>query len=109
MKRTWTEVGKEYTEKRQEEIALYIQEIQWHELPHTTGMMAGEGIKHCIKELRIPKVTHIAISNEMAPYGLYGIRGHYKNGMAEIYIVDSGCDCTPICSDFYEEVPAVIR
>ena len=102
MKRTWTEVGKVYTEGKQDAISRHIDGMEWQEVPCTVGMAPGEGIKEAIKELRIPKVSHIAISLKMAPLGLYGVRGHYKNGMAQVYMVDSGDVLTPICSDFYE-------
>ncbi len=106
VKRTWTKVGEEFTGEhaKREQIAGAIERMEWQEIPKggslTLGMMPGEGIKAAIRELHIPKVSHVAVSNELAPYGLYGIRGHYKNGDANVFIVDRGSDMLPVCSDF---------
>jgi hypothetical protein len=78
--------------------------LEWQELfpaGVTMAMMPGEAIKAAIAELRLPKVSHVATSNEMAPYGLIGIRAHYKNGTANVYLVDEGCQIVVLCSDFY--------
>jgi len=81
-----------------------IRTIEWREIPKGGSLeapaMPGLGIKAAIQELRIPKVSHIAWSNQLAPYGFYGIRGHYSNGDAEVYIIDAGDHLTPVCSDF---------
>jgi hypothetical protein len=113
MQRTWTRVGAELAGKRLEDSARSIdkpavlraiQSIEWREIPKEgrmeAPMMQGEGIKSAIQSLRIPKVSHVAWSNELAPYGFYGIRGHYKDGQAEVYIVHTGCELVPMCSDF---------
>ena len=100
MKRTWTEVGKEHTEDHQEEIAGMIERLNWQSIPCEMAMAPGEAIKAVIKELRIPKVSHVASSHEMAPYGLLGIKAHYKNGDANIYLVDEGSSTVVIASDF---------
>lgn len=71
--------------------------------------MPALGIKTAVRELRIPQVTHYAISNELAPYGLYAVEGHYINGTARAYICDEGSHLVPLCSDFWptgEEPPA---
>ncbi|KKK93893.1 hypothetical protein LCGC14_2688350 [marine sediment metagenome] len=101
MKRTWTQVGIEHTQDRQEEIAGMIDRLDWQTIPCTMAMMPGEGIKAVIKELRIPNVSHVACSREMAPYGLMGIKARYKNGHATIYLVDEGCSTVVIASDFF--------
>ena|SRR5271156_1972938 len=116
MQRTWTKVGEEiYThtledgEERADRgrIERAIEAIQWREIPKVGTLeapfMPGEGIKAAVKQLRIPKVSHVAWTNRLAPYGFYGIRGHYKNGQAEIFIVDTGCELVPVCSDFVSE------
>lgn len=103
MERYWTETGKQHTEGRHDEISSYVADVEWQGIPCTVGMMPGEGIKAVIKELKIPKVTHIAVSHELAPFGLYGIRAHYKNGMVEVFVVDTGTELSPICSDLYSD------
>ena len=105
--RNWTNVGKDYneTDEQKQHILSAINAIDWIKLPEkgslSVAMMPGEAIKNAIKELRIPKVSHIAISNALAPYGFYGIRGHYKNGTANIYLVDAGCSCSVVMSELY--------
>ena len=63
--------------------------------------MPGMVINKMIQELRIPKVSAIAISNDLAPYGFYGIEGHFKNGRVRIYFIDSGTVMTPVASDHW--------
>ena len=101
MKRTWTNVGKEHTEGKEVELNEIFNRMEWHELPYTMGAMPGMGIKEAIKQFKIPKVSHVATSNELAPYGLLGIKAQYKNGNAIIYLVDEGIGVVPIASDFY--------
>lgn len=106
VKRTWTEIGKEETEGHQDRIGKILDSLDWE--PLITGkqypMMPAHGVMESIKQLRIPKVSHIAIGcHEMAPFGLYGIRGHYKNGMAEIFLLDRGHDILVIASDLHSQ------
>ena len=100
MKRTFTNVGKEYTDGKQDEIGAMFERLEWHEIPYTMGMGPGLGIKEAIKQLRIPKVSHVADSHELAPYGLMGVIGHYKNGEARIYLIDIGTEVIVLASDF---------
>lgn len=100
MQRNWTQNGeKEGFERSKIEAAIFS--LEWQALPVELGMMPGEGIKAAIKELRIPRVSHVAVSSELAPYGFYGIRAQYSNGRAEIFIADMGTYLCPIVSDFY--------
>ena len=101
MERTWTRVGKEHTEGKEVELAQVFNRMEWHNLPYTMGAMPGMGIKEAIKQLRIPGVHQVSCSNELAPYGLMGIKAHYQNGDATIYLVDEGTGVVPIASDFY--------
>lgn len=102
MQRTFTKIGSEYNDEPvRPRLVKAIAAIEWQTIPCTLGMMPGEGIKQTIKEFHIPKVSHVAVSSDLAPYGLYGIRGYYKNGMAELFVVDSGCEIVPVVSDFY--------
>jgi hypothetical protein len=110
MNRTWTETGKkEGFDRTRVEAAIRL--MNWREIPKggsvEVPMMPGDGIKAAIQQLRIPKVSHIAWSSELAPYGFYAIRGHYSNGSAEIYIADMGTHLTPLCSDFHPKVSNV--
>jgi hypothetical protein len=121
MTRTWTQVGQEVVGGKNTEVLLEegqgtmsqarvvraIESIKWREIPKgdtlEAPMIPGEGIKAAIQQLRIPKVSHVAWSCELAPYGFYGIRGHYSNGDAEVYVVDLGTHLTPVCSDFHKK------
>jgi len=59
--------------------------------------MAGDGIKAAIKEFKLPRVSHIAISDELSPFGLYGINSHFNNKSIRVFIVDIGVELVPIC------------
>lgn len=101
--RTWTKVGERFTRGKRDKVGKMMDRITWHKLPYTMGAMPGMAIKAAIKQLRLPKVSHVASSHEMAPYGLLGIAAHYKGGVAHIYLVDTGVDVVPIASDYYPD------
>lgn len=112
--RTWTKVGERLIGTALDEGVIFdraaivraIRSLEWQEIPKggtlSAPAMQGLNISAAIKDLKIPKVSHVAWTNELAPYGFYGIRGHYANGDAEIYIMDSGTVLTPVCTDFTE-------
>jgi len=106
MKRAWTTVAKDHngTPEQRERLAGMFDRLEWIAIEPgglSLPMMVGEGLKECIRELRIPKPSHIAYTNEMAPFGLMAVRGHYKNGMAQVYLCDEGCNIAVLCSDFW--------
>ena len=101
MKRTFTEVGKEHSEGKEAELAGMFDRLDWQPIPCDMAAMPGLGIKEVIKQLHIPKVSHVASSHELAPYGLMGIRAHYKNGSAQIYMADEGTGIVILASDFW--------
>jgi hypothetical protein len=118
--RNWTIVGQQDLNGRNTDgaepitrsrIESAIASITWQEIPKHGSIslpaMQGEGIKAAIREFRIPKVSHIAYSNDLAPYGLLAIRGHYANGTAEIFIADLGTHLVPVCSDFTSKTETV--
>lgn len=112
--RTWTKVGERLIGVSLDEGVIFdraavvraINSLEWCEIPRggsiSAPAMQGLNISAAIKDLKIPRVSHVAWSHELAPYGFYGIRGHYANGDAEIYIMDSGTVLTPVCTDFRE-------
>lgn len=113
MERTWTNIGNAYnsTDEQKAHLSQAFASLQWQEIGDglTLPMMPAEGIKSAIKTLRLPKVSHVAVSHELAPYGLYGIRSHYKNGRADVYLIDEGSSITVLASDFYPiEEPAKV-
>jgi hypothetical protein len=112
MRRTWTKVGEELVGSSMDDSTVLargiveraIANLEWLEIPKDGKLelpaMPALGISAAIEDLKIPKVSHVATSPDLAPYGFYGIRGHYSNGDAEIFLVDSGSKMTVICSDF---------
>jgi len=123
VKRTWTTVAEEYVDRLggRDEVATEIGRLDWQDVPKggslTVGFLPGEAIKHAVRELRIPKVSRVAISGFERPGrpgedgfypGFYGIEGRYKNGRARVYVLDVGTTLLPVCSDFWpaEEVAA---
>lgn len=80
-----------------------IDELEWWFAIHATTLPAvpGLAIKAVISELRLPKVSAIAISDALAPYGFYGIEANYSNGRALVYVFDRGSELIPLRSDFW--------
>ncbi len=106
MERNWTQVGRDHngTDEQKTILGGMFDRLEWQEIfpaGITLPMMPGEGLKEAIRELGLPKVSHVAISNEMAPYGLMAARAHYKNGTANVYLADEGSRLVVLCSDFY--------
>lgn len=111
MQRTWTDIGRHEvldttleggTRITRRTVEAAIDELDWKVPPKRLPALPGMGIKACIKELRIPKVSQIAISSELAPFGFYGIEGNYTNGRARIYIIDLGTHLVPLASELLE-------
>lgn len=113
MERNWTSVGAEFRQgDDQARVERAIAGLAWEPVEGAKPAMPGLCIRDVIRELRIPKVDKIAIgttaliypdgdSGGNAYYSLYGIQGHYKNGRARVYVLDTGGRAIPVCSDFY--------
>lgn len=88
-----------------ESVENAAKRMKWLTVPEdghlTLAAMPGMAINAVITEFRIPKVTKVAVSHALAPYGLYGIEGNYSNGRARIFVIDTGSGVTPVFSDFY--------
>jgi hypothetical protein len=115
MRIDWTKVGKEFTQGKQEQFLKAAQNLDWLELQKgkslSLPMMQGEGIKGAIKELRLPKVSHIAYDSIPVMdcdgedyYFFYGIHAHYKNADVKVFIIDDGCKLTPVFMEVNEIV-----
>lgn len=103
---TFTEIAKAYSQDRQGRIIEHCEAMEWQELTPaglTLPMMPGEGIKAAIRELRLPRVSHVAYSHDMAPYGLYGAKCRYSNGPAEVYLLDIGIEILVLCHRLLEK------
>lgn len=115
MRIDYTKIGAEFTstEREREKLLKAVDVIdgggdgpgQWagwlpvpmDGTPLTVAMLPGDSIKEAIKQLRLPRVSHVAISAACSPYGLYGIRAHYKGDQTvDVFIMDTGDACTPI-------------
>lgn len=116
--RNWTSTGAAMVARLggRREVAAEAGRLEWQTVPEggslTVGFMPGEAINAAIRELRIPKVSAVAISGFERPAaspdedgfypGFYGIEGNYKNGRARVYVLDLGTCLQPLFSDFWE-------
>ena len=105
MTRNWTDIGKPYTQGNEAMIGEYLDRLVWRNLPVTLPMMQGLGINEAIRRLRLPNVQRVTESADLAPFGLLGVECRYSNGMARVYLLDTGDECVVLASDF-EPTPA---
>ena len=66
------------------------------------GFTQGYAIKEAIKEFKIPNISSISDNGFFNGLACYGIKGHYENGIAISYFLDTGCALIPICVNFQE-------
>ena len=93
----WINAGREHWEGNQDKITAAIERMTWEALPCDMGFSQGYAIREMIQQFKIPKVSHVSDSHELAPYGLLGIRAHYRNADVDIFAVDDGCSVAPVC------------
>lgn len=107
----WTTVGQSFTEGRQADLVALLETIdegsrahagfdQW--LEYVPGLSLpfcqGYAITEAIKQLRLPKVSHVAHTNRFDPYGVVIVRAHYRGPLqVDVVILDRGTDLTPLC------------
>lgn len=106
MERNWTEVGAEYNSTPEQRVKLsrIFEALDWKDIPPAgmdMAMMPAMALDAAIKELNLPKVSAVATSNELAPFGLVAARAKYKNGIVEVYLLDEGSKIVVLASDFY--------
>jgi hypothetical protein len=102
MKRDYTSIG-ESSGYNQEQIDKGILTIdEWQDLAENNKMAFSQGyaVNEAIKTFKIPHVSHVAQFGMICGHGLIGIRAAYKNGIAQIYLADNGCECIPVAIDF---------
>lgn len=102
----WTRVGADFnTTPEQRDVLLGVftaldagESGGWLALPGTLPAMPGLAIEEVIAQLRMPRVTHVGVSNVLAPYGLLAIRAHYSGGRqrVELLAVDRGTSVSPL-------------
>jgi len=97
----WMKTSREYWEGKQDTIKKALNNIKWQELKKgmKLPLMPGEGIKTMIREFKLPKVSHIAISCELVPYGLYGVYAHFKNADVKVFCIDEGDRLSSLCQE----------
>jgi hypothetical protein len=98
MRIDWFLVGSEHWEGVQHEYERICKEMKWHSLPYKGPMMPMLAIKEIVEGLKMPGVTHVAYSHELAPYGLIGIRAHYKNADVDLFSLDMGSEIHNLCA-----------
>ena len=89
----FTAIGKNYDQKT---ILGAVAEASWYLAPCDLPFMPGEAIRCLIREFRIPRVQQVATSHAMAPYGLVGVLGHWKNMHVIVWAVDTGTKLVPV-------------
>ena len=107
-RRDYMSNGSEYTDTqaKRDKLQSVVDGLEWEtfgvglQLPAMPGM----AIETAIKEYRIPRVSRVAVSHEYAPYGFCAVTGNYKNGTADVYLIDDGCSVRAIAADFTQRV-----
>lgn len=120
MERTWTTVAERNVERvgGRDAIEAKIAGLDWRDAKAdgTVGAFQGAAINACIAELGLPRVSAYAVDAFEIPGdadhdgfypGFYGIECTYANGRARVYVLDTGTEVTPVCSDFPVETAAV--
>jgi hypothetical protein len=122
-RRDWTKIGREFYDEgtayglecrgaaTQQIVARECDRLEWLEVPKDGSalelpMMPGEALKTMVRELHIPKVSHVGYSHGLAPYGLIAAFGHYKNADVKVYAVDKGTSTVILAMDVYEKAGA---
>lgn len=118
--RNWTSIGVEsgITEEHRPAVEEAIASLRWHDFEDsmTLPFMPGEAIRSFIEEsgaglkgvwklawngvVDLPD-PHPEAGGEYAHYGLYGIEKAYANGLARIYLIDTGTSTFCVRSDFW--------
>lgn len=116
----WTNIGRLHTQDCKQAIINAIESVdrgdrahagfdEWLAVP-TEGeglslpFTQGEAIKSAIKELCLPRVSHVCMVHHSPgvpwPYGIYGIRAHYgpkqRQHQVEVFVMDDGCSLTAL-------------
>lgn len=99
--RTWTTVAAHYTDDKREQLAALFADLQWDAFPGTPSFSLAHLVTIFISTLRTPLPLEIAVSHQLAPYGLIGLHIPYKNGRAKAYVLDQGDTALILASDFW--------
>lgn len=111
MQRIWTDIGARYTQAAELEldrgsvknpravIEQAIEAMRWTPWPTELPMFSGTAIRAAIQRLELRGPSRVGISQELAPYALYGIETHIGTGNAVVYLLDTGSDLVPVAWD----------
>lgn len=99
----WFPIGREFSgsQEKRDRMLEAIGRVQWQLLQSDMlkiGMMQGYALEEAVKHFKIPKVSHVACSHDLAPFGLICIRGHYTNASVDLFFVDKGESLVPVCA-----------
>ncbi len=103
--RHWTDIGNPSVELLggQPRISEAIDRIAWHPVRTPAPFSQGYAIRAAIQHFRMRRVIQWGDANALAPYGLLGIEATYQNGRVRLYLLDSGSDAVPLCTDVFPE------
>lgn len=102
----WMEAGKNHSEGKEVELTKIFNTLDWKEIKagKMEAMMPALGIKGIIQQVH-RKPLRYAISNDLAPFGLYGIEFKCSDSTVKSYWVDDGCGCSCLAAEAtYKEV-----
>ncbi len=96
----WMESGKKYTEGKEAKLQTIFASIKWQEFQagKKEGLLPAVAIKNIIKQTN-RKPLRYAISNALAPIGLYGIEFEYKDATVKSYWADDGVTCSSLAAE----------
>jgi hypothetical protein len=86
------------------QVEAAIPRMIWEDAAGQKPMSPALAIKAVIREFELRGVTRIAISHDLAPYGLFGIE--VLGGRQRIYVLDRGHDIVPLALETREPEPA---
>lgn len=96
LKLDWTEKGDRFHFDHAQ-VITEIERMDWEPSSGLKPFCQGHALHALIHELRIPKVTHVALHGGIGAISILGIRAHYRQGEVDIYAGDDGLTVTPIC------------
>lgn len=103
MNRTYTKIGEKNGYTR-EEIDNAIKQTTWEAFrTQNLPFMQGECVKAVIQQCNVPlsKISRMDLHNIIHnSCGFYALDVKYKNGQAQLYIADNGCNPCIVASDF---------
>ena len=122
-RRDWTQVGREFydptapgwsAEYRLETgrypnralLGRIFDRLDWIPVNNSTllSFASSMAIVGFIREFGIPRVSHVAESADLAPFGLIAVRGHYNDNGTTVnaYAVETGTTAIPLAMDVIE-------